>query len=466
MERGAPATFVADAVERRVMAVDDVVGRLRRDDLFDGDGDFVSGNLLPPRHGDAAEPRPDRPSDHAPIDALSGRRGVPLHADCRDLIRRSGFDLVAVTPAVDSNGIANLVRWIELGYAAEMDYFARRIHAYEHPRGVLPGCRSLVVMTLPYDGDPPAGPREGDRRVAGHGRVARYAWSGLDYHDVVHRRLRPMRRLIADRHSGATSRVVVDTAPLLEREVAAAAGIGWRGKNTLLLNKSRGSYFLLACVLIDAELSPELPLMPFAAADPAGHCGTCTACLDACPTDAFAAPGVLDAGRCISYLTIEHRGSIERDLRSSIGDWIFGCDVCQEVCPWNRGGSPPPDVGLTGSLRTIDAVGVFEMDDEEFRQRFRPTALWRPRRRGLLRNAAIVIGNTNPPGGEKALRVGMATDDPVIREAAAWAWGRIRPTGGLDALRMWLTAETDPMVVTELTLAIEQWTVAIQPPAR
>lgn len=375
----------------------------------------------------------------------------PLDPQIRRSIDEAGFDLVGVTPAVSLRGFDRLVNWIDAGYAGEMDYLAGRLDAYRHPRGVLDGCRTLVAMSLPY-------PASSDHPGRG-GKVARYVWGGSDYHDVVHDRLRPIRREMAIVYPSANVRGVVDTAPLLEREVAAAAGLGWRGKNTLLLSKSRGSYFLLAFLLLNIELQSDAPERPFAPDASDGHCGTCTACLDACPTDAFVSPGVLNASRCISYLTIEHRGQIAGRLRDDIGDWIFGCDVCQEVCPWNRrrgretiAKDPPP-------LSRIDPVALFDVDEDEFRRRYRRTPLWRTRRRGMLRNAAIVIGNTDPPGGVEALHKGLVDDEPIVRGASVWALAKLSTRPPRDRLTMQRLKnmsgdEADTDVLAEIDAAV------------
>jgi len=219
---------------------------------------------------------------------------------------------------------------------------------------------------------------------------------------------------------GCRGRGVVDTAPLLERDIARRAGLGWFGKNTMLLNKRIGSFFFLGALLLDIELKADAPHL-------ASHCGTCTACLNACPTQAFPEPGVLDARRCISYLTIELKSSVPEELRSGLGDWVFGCDVCQDVCPWNRKApttrepafQPRPD------LDPVDAVELLGLTEEEFRQRFRGTALTRAKRRGLLRNAALVLGNRGDPAALPALRRALDDPEPLVREAARWALERI-----------------------------------------
>jgi epoxyqueuosine reductase len=308
-----------------------------------------------------------------------------------------------------------------------MDYIAARQEAYEHPRHVLDGVRSVLMLGMPYRTVKPRPPQPGQ------GLISRYAWGDGDYHDMIHGRLRRLVGWLKARVPGADARGVVDTAPLLEREFAQLAGLGWVGKHTLLINKPAGSYFFLAALLTDVELEPDEPFT-------ADHCGTCRACLDACPTQAFPQPYVLDATRCISYLTIELRDSIPVDLRPGIGEWLFGCDVCQEVCPWNEAAqrraateSTPtqawdvaPVFFPAADANPIDLVGLFELDDDAFRRRFRHTPLWRAKRRGILRNAAIVLGNQRAKEAVPALTKGLSDPEPIVREACAWALERIR----------------------------------------
>jgi epoxyqueuosine reductase len=342
----------------------------------------------------------------------------PWLSDLRRRAAELGFVKIGIAPAIDSSGFTELVRWIEDGYAAEMRYFAERLDAYRHPDGVMPGTKSIIVMAYPYPSD-----RSADVPV-GSGRVARYAWSGVDYHDVVHRHLKQLKGLIVDSAPETRVRGCVDTAPLMERELAQLAGLGWRGKNTLLLNREIGSYFFLACLLVDVELPLDAP-------HETSHCGSCTACLDACPTDAFPAPGVLDAGRCISYLTIEHRDAVPVDLRDGIGDWAFGCDVCQEVCPWNR--KPTRRAAAQGSempYQQINLRELFGIDDEAFRATFRKSPFWRTRLRGIRRNAAIVLGNQGDPSALPALRRGAAFDDEMVAETCRWAIHKIMDGDG------------------------------------
>jgi epoxyqueuosine reductase len=226
---------------------------------------------------------------------------------------------------------------------------------------------------------------------------------------------------------GCRGRGVVDTAPLLERDFARRAGLGWFGKNTMLLNKRLGSYFFLGALLLDLELRPD-------AVHESSHCGTCTACLDACPTQAFGGPGVLDSRRCISYLTIELKGPVPEELRPGLGEWVFGCDVCQEVCPWNRKAPPGQEPALAPrpDLDPVDPEELLGLTEEQFRKRFRGTALMRSKRRGLLRNAALVLGNRGESAALPVLRGALNDPETLVREAAAWAIAQIKQRGDVN----------------------------------
>jgi epoxyqueuosine reductase len=318
-----------------------------------------------------------------------------------------GFDRVAVGPAGVEHGAA-LERWLDQGYAAGMAYMERTRADRLDPGRLLAGVRSSVAVALLYDHrEPPADP--------GLRAVARYA-RGRDYHDVIRPRLAELARFI-DEAAGARSRAAVDTSAVLERDLAARAGLGWIGKNTNLLTTELGSYFFIGVVLTTAELEADDPRPD--------RCGTCTACLDACPTAAFPAPYVLDAGRCISYLTIEHRGSIGETLRPALREWVFGCDVCQEVCPWNRKAPAATEPAFAPAVVVGEPEALLGLDDDEFRARFRGTALWRARRAGLLRNAALALGSRGDPAAAAALRRATGDHDAVVAEAAAWALERL-----------------------------------------
>jgi epoxyqueuosine reductase len=323
--------------------------------------------------------------------------------------RELGFDLVGVAPATEADGFDRLRDWLDRGYAGTMNYLHRQAEARRHPNAVFPDVRSVVMVGMNYK------PRESESAA----KVARYA-RGTDYHEVLWRRLDELLAWVRTEVPGCDGRGVVDTAPLLERDFARRAGLGWFGKNTMLIHKRLGSYFFLGALLLDVELKPDAPHV-------AQHCGTCTACLDACPTAAFPAPGVLDARRCISYLTIEHRETIADEFRQPLGSWLFGCDVCQEVCPWNRKAplATEPAFSPRPELEAVDPAELLGLSEADFRQRFRDTALWRSKRRGLLRNAALVLGNRGDRAALPALRRALEDPEPLVREAAAWAIERI-----------------------------------------
>jgi epoxyqueuosine reductase len=344
---------------------------------------------------------------------------LALEDRIKEQARRLGFELAGIAAATPADGFDHFLHWLEAGHAGEMGYLHRHAAARRHPQAVLPGVRSVVMLGMNYKPDEPPPPP-----VPSAAQVARYA-RGLDYHDVLRARLNRLLDWVKGEAPGCAGRGVVDTAPLLERDFARRAGLGWFGKNTMLLNKRLGSYFFLGALLLDLELTPD-------PAHEAAHCGTCTACLDACPTQAFPAPGQLDARRCISYLTIELRGPIPEELRPQVGDWLFGCDVCQEVCPWNRkapAGSEPA-FAARPDLEAVDPAELLGLSEEEFRRRFRGTALMRSKRGGLLRNAALVLGNRGDPAALPALRRALGDPEPLVREAAKWAIDRLLARGG------------------------------------
>jgi len=302
-------------------------------------------------------------------------RPTGLAASVKALALELGFDHVAIGPADPPVHGPELRRWIEAGHAGAMGYIGRRIEERLDPRRVLPGAASVVCVALNY--------HQGDAMDPSWAPVARYAW-GRDYHDVIAPRLARLADHLS-REAGARSRGYVDTGPVLERELAARAGLGWIGKNTMLLHPGLGSWFFIGVLLTTAELDVDLPLPD--------RCGSCRACLDACPTGAFAAPYVLDARRCISYLTIEHRGEIDPVLHAGIGDWQFGCDACQTVCPWNRRAPVTREPAFRPERAYPGAEALLEMDDEELGQCLAGSALSRARPAGIRRNAAIALEN-------------------------------------------------------------------------
>lgn len=336
-----------------------------------------------------------------------------------------GFELAGIAAATAADNFDRLQEWLARGCAGEMAYMHRQAEARRHPNAILPDVRSVVMVGMNYKpGERRAGtftstPFPAGDRVRIRGRVARYA-RGKDYHDVLRERLNQLLAWIQTQRPGCHGRGVVDSAPLLERDFARRAGLGWFGKNTMLLNKKLGSYFLLGALLLDLELQPD-PIHE------RSHCGSCTACLEACPTKAFDGPGWLDSRRCLSYLTIELRGPAPEEMREHMNDWLFGCDICQEVCPWNRKAPPGTEPALLSrpDLDAIDLVELLGLSEEEFRRRFRGTPLMRARRRGLLRNAALILGNRGDAFALSALYKALADPEPLVREAAQWAIERI-----------------------------------------
>ncbi len=386
--------------------------------------------------------------------------------------REAGFDAVGIAGVEPLERGAAFVAWLERGEQADMDYLERRVEERLEPEKILPGARSVLCVGLQYH--PLAGeePVEGDLWP----RVARYA-RGRDYHNLMGKRLKKLAKRIRREFPGADTRPYVDTGPVLERELAARAGLGVPGKNTNLLSRQLGSWFLLGEIFTTLEAAPSRPAPAAGAAVGDGAeagggdgltdlCGRCTLCLEACPTDAFPEPYRLDANRCISYWTIEHRGAMPEEMRSAIGDWVFGCDVCQEVCPWNlryegradRGGRTPadhPDLHLPDHRRELDLVAVLRLERDDYEERFRGSAMKRARLEGLKRNAAVVMGNRGDAGYAVALAGALADeDDPVVRGHSAWALGRIGGEEARSALAGALGEEADPEVRREITSAL------------
>lgn len=299
----------------------------------------------------------------------------------KKLARDAGFELAGVATLGPATTAAAYRRWLDAGHQAGMAWMERNVELRTDPRGLLPGATSALVVGLRY------APHRAERDLAAGSfwrGVARYA-RGVDYHDVLRERLGGVAEKVAAEFPGTATRVCVDTAPLLERELAARAGLGAVGKNTNLLHPEAGSWFLLGELLLTLDLGPDSPL--------ADLCGNCTRCLDACPTGALPAPYRLDAGRCLSYWTIEHRGEIPAEFHPHLADRHFGCDICQEVCPWNGGVSEVGDEAFTPppQRRELTLGDLLGLGEEEYRERFRGSPLKRARLEGLRRNAAIAL---------------------------------------------------------------------------
>jgi epoxyqueuosine reductase len=330
-----------------------------------------------------------------------------------------GFELAGIARAAPPDGFDQLLDWLARGFAGEMDYMARHAQARRDPGYILTEVQSVLMLGLNYPADPPTSEVCTTERSPTLGKVARYA-RGPDYHQVIRSRLKQLQNWLKTEQPACRTRGVVDTAPLLERDFARRAGLGWIGRNTMLIDKRQGSYLFLAALLTDLTLEADSP-------HATSHCGTCTACLEACPTQAFVEPGLLDSRRCISYLTIELRNQVPEDLRPGLGNWVFGCDICQEVCPWNRKAAarPVPSFPFQSNLVSLDLGEILSLSEEGFQARFGDTALARPGRGGLLRNAALVLGNIGSPHDLPNLHQARKDPDPLVQEAATWAIDRI-----------------------------------------
>jgi epoxyqueuosine reductase len=377
--------------------------------------------------------------------------------------RDEGFSLVGITSAGASDHIDFYRSWVgegrhgEMGYLARPDAVRRRGDLLE----TMAEARSCLVVAHEYHvDDPPGVPNDRSRAV-----FARYA-RGDDYHDVIREKLEGVLAWLGTHvEGGVQGRAYVDTGPLLEREIGGRAGLGWFGKNTVLINPSRGSYFFLGVLLLDLELPSDEPFTE-------DRCGRCSACLEACPTgallgrDANGAP-VIDARRCISYLTIELRGPIPEQLRRAIGNRVFGCDICQEVCPWNERFARSTNEPAYASRPELDGPSLVELadillavDESGFRKKFGKSPVVRAKRVGLLRNVCVALGNWGSVAAIPVLARALDDSSPLVRGHAAWALGRVASEGAIQALERRLGAEEDSSVAGELRAALARGTVS------
>jgi epoxyqueuosine reductase len=324
-----------------------------------------------------------------------------------------GFDLAGIASLGPVETARAFRDWIDRGFAGEMEYLARGAEKRSDSRLPVPGTATAIVVGLNYGGRAPSGP------------VARYA-RGDDYHEVMLEKLESLHQwLNTELGTPISGKAYVDTGPLLERDLARRAGLGWHGKNTNLVNPRLGSFFFIGALLVDLDLETDAPFG-------ADRCGSCTRCLDACPTDAFVEERVLDATRCISYLTIEQKGSIPIDLREKLGSLLYGCDICQDVCPWNvrfatehtESAFNPREVIAERNAAEL-AREILAMDAEEFRVRFKGSPMKRAKHRGLARNAAVILGNVGDKSDIELLDLAGRNHDPLVREHAEWARERL-----------------------------------------
>ena len=363
---------------------------------------------------------------------------------------RLGFQLVGVTTPDPAPHVAIFEDWLREGYHGEMGYLAteRSRQRRADPRQILPECRSILVLGIRY---PAPVTFQSATDTVPLGRVASYAW-GDDYHDVLLQRLGAVVEFIEE-HVGhpVANRWYTDTGPILERDLAQRAGMGWIGKNTCLIHPRLGSYFFLAEVFLGIELEVDTPFV-------SDFCGTCTRCLDACPTSCILADRTLDAKRCISYLTIELKGGVPSGLRSLLGDWVFGCDICQQVCPWNqRFATADGDQAFypRPALPHPDLLEELALSPQAFNRKFKRSPLKRAKRRGYLRNVAIALGNA---GGENAVpalvEALVENPEPLVRGHAAWALGKIGGDAAGRALEAATHNEKDTTVMAEIHQAL------------
>ena len=388
---------------------------------------------------------------------------LDLKAVATEYALELGFDLVRVTSAQEfAQDRAVTLERLQAGLMDGLPWFNEtRVQRGADPSALLAGARSVICLGLSYYQHTDASPKE-QRPV---GRVALYAW-GRDYHKVIKKMMRTyVEGLRLRLGSEFLARWYVDDGPMLDRAAANRAGLGWFGKNTNVLTPSHGSWVFLGQVVTDLELEPDPPLKK--------TCGSCVRCIDACPTGAIVAPYTIDNTRCISYLTIENRGEIPLELRPKMGDWVFGCDICQEVCPVNRKASPSlspwwqtaPESSNASSPSAesktpykeapaaLDLIELLELSDEEFRHRFQGTAILRAKRVGLQRNACVALGNLGATEAVPALCRVLAHGEPLVRGHAAWALGRIGTPEAKRALVQASDDEADPWVLQELANA-------------
>lgn len=351
---------------------------------------------------------------------------IDLSSDLKNLALQAGFDLAGVAGVADTPEHRFFPAWISEQRAGEMKYLEARNDAGQLKRASLahaaPWARSVLVCALNYNTDAPYSTHAG---APTQGWISRYAWSQRDYHEIILEKLRSVEAgLLQLCNETDTPKprtwCYVDTGPVIERLFAKYAGIGWIGKNTCVLNERLGSWLFLGVMLMSLELKPDLP--------PADRCGSCTRCLDACPTDAFPAPYQLDPTKCISYLTIELRGSIPEELRHGTGRQVFGCDICQDVCPWNREAPLATIAGFEPRPQLVnpDLEWLASLTPEQFREAFRGSPVRRAKRRGLLRNVAIAMANSGNERFAQTLQRLCEDEDPTIAEHARWALQKVR----------------------------------------
>ncbi len=362
---------------------------------------------------------------------------------------RMGFDVVRISsaePFLEAKQTA--IARLENGFMDGLNWYDEaRVIRGSYPDKILKGVKSIISVAMSYkSADSP------ENGVASKlkGKVARYSW-GKDYHRVIEKRLKQfVAGLSSELGKDIQSRVYVDTGPMQDRAVAYRSGVGWYGKNTNIITLTHGSWVFLGQVLTDLTLQPDQSLKK--------NCGSCTLCIDKCPTGAIVGPYILDNTKCISYLTIECRGRIPRELRSQIGDWVFGCDICQEVCPPNlKSASTNEPAFIPGEhgYKTLDLIPLLSITEQEFREKFQGTPIMRAKRQGLIRNVCVALGNIGDTEAIQSLSLALHDTDPIIVEHAAWALGQIGGNKARESLYNALTGEDRETIIEEIRMAIE-----------
>lgn len=368
---------------------------------------------------------------------------------------RLGFFISGITTPDPPASFPQYLNWLEKGRHANMDYLAtqRALAARADPRALLAECRSILVLGLPY-ANPILPPVIGNQTNSiPTGRIAAYAW-GKDYHDIITPRLERLANWLQDQLglNRFPWKSYTDTGPILEHDLAMRAGLGWIGRSTNLIHPEIGSHFFLAEILLPVDLEPDNPFDK-------DYCGSCQRCVQACPTGCILSDRTIDAARCISYLTIENRASIPVDLRPRLENRVFGCDVCQTVCPWNsksNGVVVDPIFGPETINSGIDLFSVFDLSPQDFNKRFRGRAIKRAKRRGILRNCAVALGNAPHPASIPLLgKVIKSEFEPLVRAHAAWALGNIKDQKAAAALTLVQHTEKDPGVLAEIRNALD-----------
>jgi epoxyqueuosine reductase len=394
---------------------------------------------------DSAAPKFSMKHEPIPADATCNPdERHALTAAVKSEAQRLGFDLVGISAITVPPHESSFAEWLRRRFHGTMAYMERTAALRREPHTLVPWASSVISVGMNYFTPHPRPKPTAEAK----GWISRYAW-GEDYHEIVKNRLELLLTFVRSRaNESIQGRVFVDSGPVLERDYAGVAGIGWIGKNTQMISPRKGSWFFLGELFVSLPLTPDQPIR--------NRCGKCELCLDACPTGAFVGPYILDARRCISYLTIELKGFMPRHLRPLLGNHIFGCDICQEVCPYNVKSEPTKETAYAprAGLYAPDLIPLLAISEEEFRRRFRGSPVARAKRRGLVRNVAVALGNLKAREAVPALIQSLHDHEPLVRGHAAWALGQIGTAEAAAALQERGKAETDAEVVEEIDAAL------------